>query len=279
MELTKEQVYEMNIVQKDIMAYFISVCEKLNLKYYMVHGSLLGTLMCEGFFPFDDDIDVAMPRKDYDILLREGQKLLPKNLFLQSCKSEKDYPLAFTKIRNSDTAFVQTIMKNFDINQGIYIDIFPIDNYPENSIRRKWLSIKEQIYKIRINTRVFRSEKQPVWKTLVRLASMIICPSWEIAVQRRANLYASLPASDKCITIGGKCKERGIPQKWFGEGRMLKFEDMEVCCPTELEKYLTCIYGDYKSYNPAAEYLTGDGKVVVSAELFSTNKPYNNFDY
>lgn len=279
MDLTFDEVREMNMVQKQIFESFIDICSQLGLTYYMIHGSLLGTLRCKGFFPYDDDIDVAMPREDYNCLLKNGPTLFPKNMFLQSCETEKEYPMVFAKIRNSETAFVQTIMKNYSINQGIYIDIFPIDNYPKNVIQRKCTTIREQLYKIRVNSRGFRSEKQPLWKGVVRAISKLLCPSWNKAVRKRAELYANIPENGKVITVGGKDKERGIPKAWFGEGRKLLFEGIEVNCPKELEKYLACIYGDYEKYNPAKEYMTLDGKVTVSAEIFSTTKSYKDYKY
>ena len=69
MNLTLEKMNSINKVQLDIFKTFVKVCEVLNLKYYMVHGSLLGAVRYNGFFPFDDDIDVAMPRRDYELLI------------------------------------------------------------------------------------------------------------------------------------------------------------------------------------------------------------------
>ena len=216
MQLTYEQVIEMNAVQLEIFRAFVEVCEKLNLTYYMVHGSLLGSVIHKGFFPFDDDIDVAMFRKDYDILMSKGQEYLPKGLFLQSCCTQTEFPLPFGKIRKSETAFVQPMFKNLNINMGIYIDIFPIDYYPDNSIKKLLLRCKEAIYSARISTRLFYDNKQPIWKRLIARISIFLVPSWEKAVRKRASLYAVMPRSRYVIVVGGKIDERGIPIKWFG---------------------------------------------------------------
>ena len=121
MNINKKQMDEINNVQLKIFKEFVSVCKKLNLRYYLVHGSLLGAVKYNGFFPYDDDIDVAMPRKDYEIFIREGQNFLSNNLFVQSNLSEKDYPLVFAKVRDSKTCFIQPLIKNLNINKGIYI--------------------------------------------------------------------------------------------------------------------------------------------------------------
>ncbi|EXM40994.1 hypothetical protein RASY3_02430 [Ruminococcus albus SY3] len=274
MNLTYEEMLEVNKVQLEIFKQFIDVCNKLNLKYYMVHGSLLGTLRCNGFFPFDDDIDVAMPRKDYDILLKKGQKLFSNRYFIQSYKSEKNYPLPFAKIRDSKTAFIQPVLKGLNVNQGIYIDIFPLDNYPTSKLTRTYLSIKERIYSIRISEQLLYSNKQPLWKRILRVSSKIACPSWRMAVKKRADLYSNIPNSSLFITVGGKVKERGIDKSLFEKGLEHSFEDVTVNCPSMSQKYLSIIYGDFENYNPAEKYMNEDNTVTVSAEIVSTTQSY-----
>ena len=274
MNLTLEEMREINKVQLEIFKEFVKVCEKLDLKYYTVHGSLLGTIRYQGFFPFDDDIDVAMPRKDYEKLLKEGQPLLSQKYFIQSCKTEKDYPLAFAKIRDSETAFIQPVMKNFNVNQGIYIDIFPLDFFPENTVVQKVLNLKNKVYTTRINARMAYEKRQPFYKKALRWISVLFCPSWEKAVQKRAYLYADFKEASKVISVGGKGKEMGMPVEWFGEGKIMKFEDIDVVCPTMTEEYMTRIYGDYKTYNPAAKYMDDQNRVEVSASVCSTTESY-----
>lgn len=274
MNLTREEVNMMNKIQLDIFKHFVDICRELNLTYYMVHGSLLGALRLADFIPYDDDIDVAMPRRDYEILMQNGPKLLPKYLFLQSYKTDSEYPLAFAKIRNSNTTFSQTIMRKLEINEGIYIDIFPIDNYPNTFLQQKWYSIKEKFYGIRISSRLFYKDKQPFWKKIIREVVQYIYPSWKQAVEARANLYTHLQNTDVVITVGGKPSERGISKKIFGTPLQLKFSDFNINCPEKTSKYLECIYGDYSNYNPMGKYINEDGTVRVSAEKFSTTKSF-----
>lgn len=71
-------------IELELLDQFIYVCNQLNIKYYMIGGSLLGTVRHKGFIPWDDDIDVAMQRDDYDIFIQFAQELLPENIFLQT---------------------------------------------------------------------------------------------------------------------------------------------------------------------------------------------------
>ena len=277
MQMTFEQIHEMNLIQLDILKNFIKVCSSLGLKYYVIHGSLLGTIKYNTFYPFDDDIDIAMHRKDYDKFINEGSKILPSYLFIQSYKTEQTFPLNFAKIRNSNTAFIQPTMQCLNINQGIYIDIFPIDNFPKSYIKKVVLSFLEKIYQIRISSKLKYETKQPLYKKTLRQLSFIIYPSWKKAVQKRANLYSKIKDTGKIIIVGGKKSEQGIPKEWFDTGDKLLFENIEIVCPKEYRKYLSCIYGDYNNYNPAKKYMNSNGTVTVSASVFSTKESYLNF--
>ena len=265
-----------NQVQLEIFKEYLKVCERLNLKYYMAHGSLLGAIRYKGFFPFDDDIDVLMPRKDYETLLKEGQRYLPNDYFIQSCKSETEYPLAFAKIRNSKTAFIQPVLRNLDVNQGIYIDIFPLDYYPKNRLAQRVTNLKERVYSLRINSRMNYDSKQPLFKRLLKCFAKMLCPSWKKTVQKRAYIYASNKETDLVVSVGGKTKEKGMPSKWFGKGTILEFEGLAVNCPSMMEEYMMRIYGDYMKYNPAAKYMDKMDRVEVSANRFSTTESYHS---
>lgn len=276
MNLTYDEICAMNKVQKEIFVEFIRVCKELGLTYYMVHGSLLGAIRYNDFFPYDDDIDVAMPRRDYDILIHKGKSLFKAPIFLQCCETEERYPLAFAKLRNSDTAFIQPVMKKFNVNQGIYIDIFPLDYYPDSKVKLFYLRVQERLYSARISNEMEFTEKQPAWKHVMRGVSKMICPSYQKAARRRAGLFANVPTSNRYITVGGKLKERGIPVKWFGEGYQCSFSGLTVNCPLKYKAYLSQIYGDYTNYNPAEKYMNSDKTVQVSADKFSTTTSYLN---
>jgi len=93
----------------------ISVCEKLGIKYYLIGGTLLGAVRHGGFIPWDDDIDIAMTRADYEVFVSKAQEFLPNNLFLQTNKTDPEALMNFAKIRNSDTAFIETSTKDLAI--------------------------------------------------------------------------------------------------------------------------------------------------------------------
>ena len=85
-------------IEFEMLKEFVRICDELNLTYYLVCGSALGAVKYKGFIPWDDDLDVALPRPDYEIFCQKAQSMLPSHLFLQNYKTDANYPLFMSKI-------------------------------------------------------------------------------------------------------------------------------------------------------------------------------------
>lgn len=250
MGTNEQQIAGLKQVETDMLREFIAACDKLKLRYYLLGGTLLGAVRHKGFIPWDDDIDVGMPRADYEIFLEKGQALLPKHLFVQCLKSEPEYPLCFAKIRDSRTTFVETAINNLNINHGVYIDIFPLDYYPEEKRAQKRLNKKHEAYKRRISV-MFNSGKKSL---KIRLMSLLWCvryPSVRKVIAMRDALYHSVPESKVLANYCGAWGAKEImPAAWYGEGTPVVFEGMEVVAPVQYHNWLTQVYGDYMQLPP-----------------------------
>lgn len=112
--------------QMEILNYVVDLCEKNNLQYCFIGGTLLGAIRHDGYIPWDDDLDICMPREDYEKL----KKIFPKNekFILDDYSTNKQYWLPFLKIRNCKTIYKENLQENYDGNSGIWVDIFPLDN-------------------------------------------------------------------------------------------------------------------------------------------------------
>ena len=120
----------------DILEKIIKICEENDIKYSLCGGSLLGAIRHKGFIPWDDDIDVCMKREDYSKFLTIAEKELSYPYFVQYSKTEKMYTRGHAQIRNSETTAILKVEttsygKN-NYNKGIFVDIFPLDNVPDN---------------------------------------------------------------------------------------------------------------------------------------------------
>lgn len=132
-----KKMKEVWAIELDLLNEIIRVCVKYDIRYYAIGGTLLGAIRHEGFIPWDDDIDIAMSREDYDKLCLVAQKEICEPYFCQTIQS--DYgSRPFIRVRNSQTTGIQRqeVGSKVPYNQGIFIDIFPWDNIPEDKLLR-----------------------------------------------------------------------------------------------------------------------------------------------
>ena len=120
----------MNALQKRVLELFqafLQVCQQLDLSYFLVCGSALGAVKYQGFIPWDDDMDLAMLRPDYEVFLAKAQPLLPRHIFLQNYKTDPAFPAIYSKLRLSGTVFLEESAQHLPIHHGIFLDLFPLD--------------------------------------------------------------------------------------------------------------------------------------------------------
>ena len=116
----------------DIVEEVDRICRKHNIKYFLIAGSLLGAIRHKGFIPWDDDLDIALFREDYEKLAKILPKELPKHLFMQNLATDPEFPTAHMYVRDSRTTFIfdWAVNKKFRFNMGIFLDIFVLDGVP-----------------------------------------------------------------------------------------------------------------------------------------------------
>ena len=129
-ELTPEEQPRWNAVINGVLRQFIAICKDNHLTYFCCGGTAIGAVRHQGMIPWDDDVDVFMPRPDYDRFVQIASKQLPEGLELVTPNSKSDYPLFFVKLCDART----TLQEEQDVPcvYGLYIDIFPIDGAPDD---------------------------------------------------------------------------------------------------------------------------------------------------
>ncbi len=252
---------------------FVDTVNKLGLRYYLIGGTLLGAVRHKGFIPWDDDIDVAMPREDYEIWLKEAPALIDNDAyFIQSVLSEPDYIANFAKIRDNKTTFIEITTSKTKINHGVYIDIFPLDYYPDSKLAQKLFDLKKLILTFKIQTAFCLDGLNFPKSKKIRndIIAAFIPFSVKGAVRKREKLYKSVKASSLYANFSGAWGKKEICDKdWFGNGAEGEFEGMKVSLPSDYTKLLTQVYGNYMQFPPVEKRVPHHFTTVIDLE-----KPY-----
>lgn len=225
-----------------IMDNIDRVCNDNNLRYYMIGGTLLGSVRHKGFIPWDDDLDIVMPRDDFNRFIKICEKELGEPFKLIWFTSDDNYWLPFAKIGNKSTLFIESGFENTGKKQNIFVDIFPLDDIEKYSAkveRRKKILLK--IFAI-IRLRLERKNYTGIKRLLLEI---LPTKSWykimiKIATKDNNKNYSYF------INYGSQysAKKQTILKDWFGEGVKLKFENRYYRAPKEYIKVLTSIFGD-----------------------------------
>lgn len=249
----------MNDLQKkefELLKYFIDVCEELGLKYYLVCGSALGAVKYSGFIPWDDDVDVALPRRDYEIFCEKAGELLPEWIFVQNYKTDPQFPKIFTKLRNSNTTYIERDYRNLDINHGVFIDVFSLDGYPEDENSRREFEKKKLRY-LRQTSCALDSHRN--------IKSQILCQfNRFLAYHKRTDKilakYEKMIleyTTDECEIWCNYGNFRGkmecLSKDIYGDGEYMTFEGIMVRVPKQYDEYLRKNYNDYEKDLPLEE--------------------------
>ena len=251
---------DLQVCQFKMLKDFVRVCEKYNLTYFVSYGSCIGAVRHKGFIPWDDDIDVMMPREDYDKFLTL-QKELDKNYFIQTFKTDPNYIYNYAKLRDSSTTFIENFFVNHEINHGVWLDIFPIDgmSYEEvpphlfsARIKYNWLNT----YLMYLPSLWHKVKRKTFFKDLFfNLVALIFSPFNLFHYRNRLmeRRMKKIPYKDARMVgflLDTATKIAAFPKEYFGQGVKAMFEGLEVTIPTEYDKILRIIYGDYMTPPP-----------------------------
>ena len=275
-----EYMPKLQQMECDMLQEFIAICEKYNLRYYAISGTALGAVRHKGFIPWDDDVDIAMPREDYDRFLAVAGKHLSKHLFLQTYKTEKGCPRFFAKIRNSNTTFIEVGAKKDTRNRGIYIDIFPMDGYPRNKWKQLECMWKNYLFDACIHyiyhsfslkkVLLYKSNKgrRIIKRFIGAIAMHTKYRGYDLAkINLAKEEYVksfSYDESELICSYGGVYgKKEIIPKHYLGEGVFMQFENLTIRIPERYDDYLKHFYGDYMQMPPEHTRSVGHPREIV----------------
>lgn len=269
-----EQLEQVKKVELLIFKEFARVCERNNLKYSLMYGSMLGAKRHGGMIPWDDDIDVAMLREDYDKLLSIADSEFADGFALQTPENDPEvFYGGYAKLRYSMSAGFESKNLGKNTNHGIWIDIFPLDAYDINkhSQRAKIRKIQEMIflkvYGVQYEGFCEKSEKEKKWIWLKSrfFSHKFLCKKLVNQVKRNLDTDYDKVAI-LCRYLSDE-QQQIFSKQDFEEPEKICFEGMEVYIAQNSDRYLKNLYGEFYMKIPPKEYQIPHHKAIFNTKI------------
>lgn len=237
-------------------------CEEKGYRYYLFFGSLLGAVRHQGFIPWDDDLDIAMPRADYEKLIRSYNQDHPKgNLKIMSILEDNRYYLPFAKLVHTKTTLHEA---DGDLSIGVYIDIFPLDNLGDTKEKAHQLFLNTKSYRKAIMISNWKISKEVSWyKNLVKRILKLRYPvknRYEV-IRKLDKKCKNYQSENPMGLVGALCtpdyRESETMEATLLEPRIkVPFENYEFYIPKQYDAILKHLYGDYMQLPPKEQQIT-----------------------
>lgn len=247
---TLEQLHS---IELDLLKHFIEICDTWHIRYYVIGGTLLGAVRHGGFIPWDDDIDVAVPRDDYDRLIEVMHKEENKEIGILYYRDKPDLYFYPAKIISKKYRIQDVRMK--DGYSYPWIDVLPIDGKPDGKVQGSLFKLHMDWYRLLLafcyidNLRdIDRSFAQ---RAMIRIGRLLRPGRWidPAKIKDKVDKLLSSHKIEDCSWVG-TCMgayyfHEFVPKEYFGKGSKVMFCGLEVNAPEQVNPYLTHMYGDY----------------------------------
>lgn len=242
-EFVSSWTKEIWAIELDMLYKFMNICNKHNLKWWVDGGTLLGAVRHKGFIPWDDDIDVFMLREDYDKFIDIAKTEITGNYFLQTDWTDDTW-FCHAKMRRTDTTAIldKDLSAKFNFNQGIFIDIFPFDNVPDNEIEYNFFMnelylIKTEMLSLRSRWWLYERNNEELYKRC-----LVLRDEYESKRRKYNNIKCSQVANLGLPSIIPDVRKKISELNAY---TYITFEMLTVPVPGGYDSILKRLYGDY----------------------------------
>ncbi|MCH5162010.1 MAG: LicD family protein [Clostridiales bacterium] len=272
-EAIKQRLEAMHAKQLEMFKWLHEFCTENNIKYYAIAGTLLGAVRHGGFIPWDDDIDVSMPRPDYDKFVALMKGKTGRFIAETAADGNKEFTHKFCRLIDTTTTIVY--QAKGPIKRGLSLDVFPFDGIgnTEKESMKYYKKMKNKVHVMSAKTRAFRKGRKFYQNAAIVIAK-ILPYNWRKMLMKLHKKLAQKSYYDceyVCNFFGVWREKEIMKREWLGEPKLYKFEDMEVWGPQDADSCLKQLYGDYMTPPPENKRYPKHEHAVISMDL---NKSY-----
>ena len=282
-ELDDHAFRELQLKCLDILVYFKKICDENKLTFYLAGGTAIGALRHKGFIPWDEDIDVFMPRPDYEKLTKLWDRVADTDKYI-FCRSSKDvnFHHGAASIMDITTTFIEERNKNTDIPQGIVMDVIPLDGCPDNWFARKLQFFYALVFSLFNNQRLPENKSKMIYNISKYILKVIRGKKtrdiiWMHAEKKmtKYDFYSNHDISELIgQIIGMKAKH---PVEDFIQTVDVEFEGHLMPIMKGYDAYLTSVFGNYMELPPKEHRFPKTNLVYMN--LYTSYKEFKGIYY
>ena len=266
--MTEEELRGVREQELAVLREVDRLCAAHGLRYCLGYGTLLGAIRHKGFIPWDDDVDIAMPREDFDRLREICATELDGRFFYQSHYTDKNYYYPYDKIRVNGTVFREIFFADRDMHQGVFIDVFPVDHVPEDErlrlrqrrAYRRWYAV----LRYRFLGTAGRSGLRGAAVRLFRFLTGLFPMDWLYKkVEGIMTRYNGTDTGLMSMFISDARGRETFPRSYYDDLTYAPFENDKFLIPRAWDEMLEGKFGDYMTLPPVEQRVSGHKLVEV----------------
>lgn len=249
-QLTNEQLKKLQGIQLDMLVEIKRICEKHDIKYSLIGGTLLGAIRHKGYIPWDDDADVGMLREDYERFRKIAEEELDsEKYYFQDDRNTEGYRWGYGKLRRKNTLFLREGQKHLNFGQEVFVDIFPLDYAPDNMMLRQihmlhCFCVRKALWSV-VGVKVEKKRgKRFIYHILSKIPKDVIYNHYYSYIRSRKK-------SDTVrLNLFPTKKPYGFPIYFFENLIEVTFEGENFWGSRYYDEYLKIKYGEYMELPP-----------------------------
>lgn len=255
LRVIKMKIEELHKVELDLIQEIIEICQKNQIKYFMIGGSLLGAVRHQGFIPWDDDVDIGMVRDDYDRFLQVAPaELSQPYYFLQTDQSDQNYAFGYAKLLD-ESIYIEEKRNINDARKGVFVDIFPFDKIPTGDVER---SIQQSRYKY-LNAKIILASNYRLIDTEITAKIRKLQPDQSRKTreykEKRDELARTYNQDETIQEYKNLASQYSYEKELLSEKELatvveVPFENLTVTILSAYDAILSRLYGDYLQLPP-----------------------------